>query len=448
MKQRIALCWMRRDLRLHDHPALHGALTSGLPVLPVFLFDRSILDELANKRDRRVTFIHRQLSGLNDELRALGSGIWGVHAPAQAGWELILSALNQRGYEVESVHVNRDYEPYAQARDGAIQSFLESRGISYRSYRDHVIFEPDEVLKADGTPYTVFTPYSKRWLANAPEDRLEPVASEQHLKNCLHLADIPWPSLSEMGFEEANETEFPPINLEGQLLAAYGERRDLPAVAGTTRLSVHLRFGTVSVREAMRAGFEHSTKWLMELIWREFYQAIIHHFPHSAASAFKPAYDAVEWEPAGEEFEAWKAGKTGYPLVDAGMRELAATGFMHNRVRMVVASFLCKHLLLDWRLGERWFAEQLMDFELASNVGGWQWAAGTGCDAAPYFRVFNPTSQQEKFDPEWRYVRRWVPEFGTPGYPKPIVEHKFARLRAIDRYKRALKPDQEQPTLF
>jgi deoxyribodipyrimidine photo-lyase len=251
-----------------------------------------------------------------------------------------------------------------------------------------------------------------------------------------------------MGFERADDVSIPPIRLEADLLRAYGEQRDLPAVDGTSRLSVHLRFGTVSIRQAMQAGFAHSEKWLMELIWREFYQAIIHHFPHSVDRAFKPAYDAVEWEVAGEAFEAWKAGKTGYPLVDAGMRELAATGFMHNRVRMVVASFLCKHLLLDWRLGERWFAEQLLDFELASNVGGWQWAAGTGCDAAPYFRVFNPTAQQEKFDPQLRYVRRWVPEFGTPSYPQPIVEHKFARARAIDRYKRALQPDQAQPTLF
>ncbi len=448
MNQRIALCWMRRDLRLHDHPALYGALTSGLPVLPVFVFDRSILDDLAQRADRRVTFIHEQLSRLNGELKAVGSGIWGVHAQPTDGWESLLRQLEKRGYQVEAVHANRDYEPHAQQRDAAIQSLLGSHGIAFHTYRDHVLFEPDEVLKADGTPYTVFTPYSKRWLANSPEERLESVASEEHLEACVRMEDIPWPSLQEMGFEPAHDVAFPSINLDAQLLRDYGAQRDLPAVAGTTRLSVHLRFGTVSIREAMRAGFSHSAKWLTELIWREFYQAIIHHFPHSVEGAFKPAYDAVEWESAGPEFEAWKAGKTGYPLVDAGMRELAATGFMHNRVRMVVASFLCKHLLLDWRLGERWFAEQLLDFELASNVGGWQWAAGTGCDAAPYFRVFNPTSQQEKFDPAFAYVRKWVPEWGSPEYPKPIVDHKFARLRAIDRYKLALKPDQAQPTLF
>ena len=444
----IVVCWMRRDLRLHDHTSLHAALQSGMPVLPLFIFDRTILDELPHRGDRRVTFIYDQLGELNRRLAELGSGIWGVHAEPEAGWNRVLQKLEQRGFQVHAVYVNRDYEPHAQSRDAAIQSQLGARGIAWYDFRDHVVFEPHEVMKGDGTPYTVFTPYSKRWLANAPEERLAPAPSEEGLISCLKLPDFPWPTLESMGFERADDVSIPPIRLEADLLRAYGEQRDLPAVDGTSRLSVHLRFGTVSIRQAMQAGFAHSEKWLMELIWREFYQAIIHHFPHSVDRAFKPAYDAVQWEVPGEASEAWKAGNTGYPLVDAGMRELAATGFMHNRVRMVVASFLCKHLLLDWRLGERWFAEQLLDFELASNVGGWQWAAGTGCDAAPYFRVFNPTAQQEKFDPQLRYVRRWVPELGTPSYPQPIVEHKFARARAIDRYKRALQPDQAQPTLF
>lgn len=443
----IALCWLRRDLRLHDQPALYAALTSGLPVLPVFIFDRDILDALEDAGDLRVAFIHHRLELMREELARFGGTIYGVHAPAVAAWAGLLDDLERKGYRVESVHVNRDYEPYARERDAAVERALADRGIAWRPHRDHVLFEPHEVLKADGTPYTVFTPFSKRWLASSPENRLERHPSEGALANCLKT-DAPWPSLADMGFQAVDPEAFPPLRLDEGVLRAYGEQRDVPAVAGTTRLSVHLRFGTVSIREAVRAGMEHSAKWLVELIWREFYQTILHHFPHSAACAFKPAYDAVAWEEAGVEFEAWKAGKTGYPLVDAGMRELAATGFMHNRVRMVAASFLCKHLLLDWRIGERWFAAKLLDFELASNVGGWQWAAGTGCDAAPYFRVFNPTTQQEKFDPAFTYVRKWVPEWGTSAYPQPIVEHKFARARAIDRYRRALNPDQVQPTLF
>ena len=447
-KQEVAICWLRRDLRLHDNPALHAALSSGLPVLPVFIFDKNILERLDNPRDRRLQFIHSRLEVLRQSLKKEHSTIWGVYGTVESAWEELLEALKCRGLEVKGVYANRDYEPYALQRDQGIQKTLHGAGIEWKDFQDHVLFEPDEVLKADGKPYTVFTPYSKRWLAAQPESRLAPYPSERLTHRCLQLQDAPWPSLQDMGFEPLESPAYPPINLEPNRLQQYAEFRDVPAVEGTTRLSVHLRFGTVSIREAMAAGMQHSQKWLLELIWREFYQMIIHHFPHSVNGAFKPAYDQVQWEAAGDEFEAWKQGKTGYPLVDAGMRELAATGFMHNRVRMVVASFLCKHLLLDWRLGERWFAANLLDFELASNVGGWQWAAGTGCDAAPYFRVFNPTSQQEKFDPQFKYIQQWVPEFGTNDYPQPIIDHRFARARALDRYKRALKPDEATPTLF
>lgn len=444
----ISICWMRRDLRWHDHASLSAAFEEGLPVLPFFIFDKGILDELEDRADSRVHFIHHQLARMQSQVEAHGKGIWIEHEEVDKAWDRLLERLQTKGFQVKSVHVNRDYEPYATDRDRRVRERLESKGIRWNDHQDHVLFEPHEVLKADGTPYTVFTPFSKRWLASNPEARLAPYPSARHLPQLLGIQDAPFPSLDSMGFESVPTDRFPPVQLEPERLNAYAERRDLPALPGTTRLSVHLRFGTVSIREAMKAGFQHSQKWLMELIWREFYQSILHHFPHSVDRAFKPQYDAVEWEPAGPAFEAWKVGKTGYPLVDAGMRELLATGFMHNRVRMVVASFLCKHLLLDWKLGERWFAQKLLDFELASNVGGWQWAAGTGCDAAPYFRVFNPTSQQEKFDPNFEYIRKWVPEFGTPNYPGPIVEHRFARARAIDRYKRALNPDQAQATLF
>lgn len=440
---------MRRDLRLHDHPALCAALSSGTPVLPVFIFDRNILDRLQNRQDRRVAFIHQQLGQIREQLRLGGGTLWAEYDTAETAWPRLLDQLDRQGFQVQAIYANRDYEPYALQRDRTVRALLEQRGIGWHDFTDHVIFEPHEVLKGDGTPYTVFTPYSKRWLANGPESiAAKRHPSEQLLASIASLPEAPWPSLSDMGFEAPEGVEFPGIHLESERLAAYAENRDLPAVPGTTRLSLHLRFGTVSIREAVAAGFEHSTKWLTELIWRDFYQSILAHFPHSVDGAFKPAYDRVEWEKPGAEFEAWKAGRTGYPLVDAGMRELLATGFMHNRVRMVVASFLCKHLLLDWRLGERFFAEHLLDFELASNVGGWQWAAGSGCDAAPYFRVFNPTAQQQKFDPDWRYIRQWVPEFGTSDYPAPVVEHKFARARAIDRYKRALNPNQVQPSLF
>lgn len=445
----LAICWMRRDLRLHDNTALHAALASGLPVLPVFLFDRHILDALENRTDRRVAFIHQQLDQIRQRLAEAGGSLWTAYGTPETEWPKLLDQLAAAGYSVESVYTNRDYEPYAQQRDAAVRALLADRGVVWHDHKDHVIFEPHEVLKGDGTPYTVFTPYSKRWLATGPERIIAQRApSEDLLADVAHVSDAPWWTLSDMGFSPPDDADFPAIDMAPGKLAAYAERRDLPAVAGTTRLSVHLRFGTVSIREAVTSGLAHSHKWLMELVWRDFYQAIQFHFPHSVEGAFKPAYDQIQWETPGPEFEAWKAGRTGYPLVDAGMRELSATGFMHNRVRMVVASFLCKHLLLDWRLGERWFAAHLLDFELASNVGGWQWAAGSGCDAAPYFRVFNPTAQQQKFDPDFAYIKRWVPEFGTPNYPDPVVEHKFARARAIDRYQQALKPNQAQPKLF
>ena len=438
----IAIHWFRRDLRLEDNSALYAALGEGLPVLPVFFFDREILDKL-EPDDRRVPFIHLHLQAIEQRLQAHGSRMWVGYGGVQALWEQSLATWEAAGLRVRTVFVNRDYEPYAQQRDRQMHAFLQARGISMRGFKDHVVLEKEEVVKDDGKPYTVFTPYSRKWRNTLTPADWAPRPSEARAHAWISRDLVPeggrLPALSAMGFQAADLGDFAEPRLDASVVHSYADTRDIPAVAGTTRLSVHLRFGTVSIREALRVGQAQSEKWVTELIWRDFYQCILYHFPHSVDHAFKPAYDAVQWETNEAHFAAWCAGRTGYPLVDAGMRELLATGWMHNRVRMVVASFLCKHLLLDWRWGERFFAQHLLDFDLASNVGGWQWAAGTGCDAAPYFRVFNPASQQAKFDPNHAYIRRWVPEWGTPAYPAPIVDHAFARDRALTRYKAALQ---------
>ena len=342
--------------------------------------------------------------------------------------------------DVKKVIINRDYEPYALERDKSIFEFLQGNNIDFSGSKDHVIFEKNEVLKLDGTPYTVFTPYSRKWKEKLSDYLLSSYPTEKYTQNLLKASPTHIPSLDEMGFESEQIVDFPSKTLPTKIISTYNETRDIPSVLGTSRLSLHLRFGTISVRAIAREASKLNETYLNELIWRDFYQMIIFHFPHSARNSFKKQYDLIEWEHNEVHFKAWCEGKTGYPLVDAGMRELNATGFMHNRVRMVVASFLTKHLLIDWRLGETYFAEKLLDFELASNTGGWQWAAGCGCDAAPYFRVFNPTSQQEKFDKQFTYTKKWVPEFGTESYISPIIDHKFARERVLERYKQALKP--------
>ena len=424
--------WFRRDLRLKDNRALHGALTSGHPVLPLFVFDKNILDKLEAEDDSRVTFLHDRICEMQREIQAMGSSMLVIHGDPLSVIEQLATSGNLLG-----VHTNEDYEPYALERDASVQQTLTQRGIEWHTYTDHVIQAPGEVTKPDGTPYTVFTPFSKRWHLNLTDANMAQAPSEAHLNHLLPWTSEDIPSLASMGFRRS-DIAAPEALVSPKTLVEYADMRDIPAVKGTTRLSVHLRFGTMSIRDAARQGFKHSEKWLTELIWRDFYQHIMHAFPQSMKDAFRPQYDSVPWRHDEADFARWQQGQTGYPLVDAGMRELLATGFMHNRVRMVVASFFCKHLLLDWRWGERHFAAHLLDFELASNVGGWQWAAGSGCDAAPYFRVFNPTSQLEKFDRQYEYVKRWVPEFGTSAYPEPMVEHKMARQRAIDTYKMAL----------
>jgi deoxyribodipyrimidine photo-lyase len=336
------------------------------------------------------------------------------------------------------VFCNRDYEPNAIKRDKLIHEELRKLECTFSGSKDQVIFEKEEVVKPDGNPYHVFTPYMKKWKEKLNDFYLKAYPVEKYLSNLDRGAEIHFPTLSELGFKEEQTQDFPPAAIPGKIIRNYHATRDLPAVNGTSRLSLHLRFGTLSIRELVREASKINEKYFNELIWRDFYQMILYWYPQSINQAFRPEYDRIEWEFDENQFQAWCDGKTGYPLVDAGMRELNETGHMHNRVRMVVASFLCKHLLHDWRLGERYFAEKLLDFELASNVGGWQWASGSGVDAAPYFRIFNPTSQQEKFDPKFEYIKKWVPEFNTPDYPQPIVEHKWARERVLERYKKTL----------
>jgi deoxyribodipyrimidine photo-lyase len=429
----ISVFWFRRDLRLDDNAGLYHALRSGNPVLPIFIFDENILSKLEDKEDKRVDFIHRTLEKLKSQLNELGSDLLVFHGTPLEVYKKLISE-----YSVKAVFTNHDYEPYAQERDKRIKELLNENGASFHTFKDQGIFEKDEVVKDDGDPYTVYTPYSKKWKDKVYNFYLNPYPTERYFSNFLKFEAPHFPSLEEIGFEKS-DVDVPSSEVELDVIKNYHNTRDIPSIHGTSRLSVHLRFGTISIRRLARMAQETNGKFLNELIWRDFYMMILWHFPHVVGGAFRPKYDAIEWERNEEYFEAWCKGETGYPIVDAGMRELNETGWMHNRVRMIVASFLTKHLLLDWRWGEAYFAKKLLDFELSSNNGGWQWAAGSGCDAAPYFRVFNPELQTKKFDPDLKYIQKWVPEFQELTYPRPIVEHKFARERALDRYKSVLK---------
>lgn len=444
----VSIFWHRRDLRVHDNAGLYHALKGPNPVLPLFIFDRNILDDLGNKQDARVTFIHQTIIDLKNTLEAMGSTLLVCYGKPEEIWPTLLQQ-----YNIAAVYTNRDFEPYAVQRDASLKTILSARNIPFYTYKDHVIFEKDEVLKGDGTPYTVFTPYSRRWLeklqtrwmeAPQPEGSAEKTSFylasypvEKYTHNLFKTNPLPAPALSEMGFSPV-QMAFPSVSVARGLIKNYDKTRNFPAINGTSKLGIHFRFGTISIREKARHAQVLNATYLNELIWRDFYSQILGNFPHVVGHPFRAQYDRVEWRNAPEDFEKWCQGRTGYPIVDAGMRELNTTGFMHNRVRMITASFLTKHLLIDWRLGEAYFAEKLLDFDLASNSGGWQWAAGCGTDAAPYFRIFNPAEQTKKFDPEFKYIRQWVPEFGTPQYPKPMVEHVFARERCLATYKKAL----------
>jgi deoxyribodipyrimidine photo-lyase len=432
--QSLNIFWFRRDLRLFDNAGLYHALKGNNPVLPIFIFDKNILDKLESKEDRRVEFIHAALEELQSTLVKMDSSLEVFYStPHQAFSNLV------NKYKIEKVFTNHDYEPYAEERDGSIAGLLDDIGASLHTFKDQVLLEKSEVIKDDGNPYTVFTPYSRKWKAVLKDFHLKSYPTEKYFNNFYRQEPKSIPSLQSLGFKKASSS-FPSKELKEQLLKNYKEQRDFPALAGTSKIGVHLRFGTVSIRQIAQQCSGLSETYLNELIWREFYQMILWHFPRvGKGKAFKPEYDNIEWRRDDGEFDKWFTGQSGYPIVDAGMRELNATGFMHNRVRMIVASFLAKHLLLDWRLGEAYFAEKLLDFDLASNNGGWQWAAGSGCDAAPYFRIFNPHLQTQKFDPKLEYINKWVPELNEFSYPKPIVEHEAARKRCLEVYSRALK---------
>jgi deoxyribodipyrimidine photo-lyase len=401
--------------------------------LPLFIFDKDILDRLEEKHDRRISLILGALRNIQEKLEQAGSTLMIIHDTPSNAMQKILS-----DFDVKAVYANHDYEPYARKRDKQVEKFLRTHGIPFHTSKDQVIFEKEEVIKQDGTPYTVFTPYSSAWKKRLTEKDLQPSPSERLIANFLKSEPVALPSEDELGFVATDFKWTAPL-IDTAIISNYHNTRDLPSVNGTTRLGHHLRFGAVSIRECVSAAVSLNETWLNELIWREFFMVILWHFPQVTDHSFKSRYDNIVWRNDESEFERWCTGTTGYPIVDAGMRELSTTGFMHNRVRMITASFLTKHLLIDWRWGEAWFAEKLLDYELSSNNGNWQWAAGCGCDAAPYFRVFSPAEQTRKFDPDMTYIRRWVPDFDSLSYPSPVVDHRQARERALLTYKKALE---------
>ncbi len=431
-QHKVTIFWFRRDLRLTDNHGLYQAMKKNNNVLPVFIFDKNILNKLDNKQDRRVAFIHETLIALQQQLTGWNSSLLTIHDTPQQAFERIIEA-----YEVTAVFTNEDYEPYALQRDDDLAKWFHQRGIEFHRFKDQVIFEKHEILKPDHTPYTVFTPYSKVWKSKLAMIKLESYDIQALSDHFFQTPSLPFPTLTDLGFEEAS-SGVAVATLNEELISNYHLRRNIPSIEGTTKLSVHLRFGTVSIRKLVAHALSWNEQWLNELIWREFFMMILFQFPHVVNNSFKRKYDAIPWRNDEGTFALWCAGKTGYPMVDAGMRELNETGWMHNRVRMVVASFLTKHLLIDWRWGESYFAEKLLDFELAVNNGNWQWAAGCGCDAAPYFRIFNPDEQVKKFDPEHLYLCRWLPEMARGNYPQPIIDHSFARDRALKVYKEAI----------
>jgi len=426
----INVFWFRRDLRLDDNTALSEALSAGLPVLPVFVLDQNITGELP-RDDSRVTFIYKTLSEIDLSLKSYGSSILLLAGDPVKTWEKLTGE-----YEINTVFINKDYEPYAIQRDNSVEDLLKTKGIKLKRYRDQVIFEEKEILKPDGKPYSVFTPYRNRWMKELGQEKDRVASRAQDLPGNFLKHNFRFPPIEETGFEE-NPQQVRPFDL--LIIPEYHRFRDIPAADRTSYLSPHLRFGTVSIRKAAATALAQNPIFLNELIWREFFMQILFNYPDVVTENYRSVYDNIEWRNDEGEFRRWCNGETGYPMVDAGMRQLNSTGYMHNRVRMITAGFLCKHLLIDWRWGEAYFALKLLDYELSSNNGNWQWAAGTGCDAAPYFRIFNPDAQQKKFDPENEYVRKWAGDFNKPGYPPKMVDHDLARQRALQVYKAGLK---------
>ncbi|RDY61779.1 cryptochrome/photolyase family protein [Flagellimonas nanhaiensis] len=435
MPDPISIFWFRRDLRLEDNVGLYHSLKGDYPILPIFIFDSEILEKLP-RNDARVSFIYEQLQRLRKQLSSeFNSNIALFHGSPLSIFEKLA-----KDYSLKTVYTNHDYEPYAIQRDSSIKNFLIEKGISFKTFKDQVIFEKDDIVKADGSPYVVYTPYMKRWKEKFnPSINLLDYDASESFGNLYQNKSLPNLKLEDLGFETST-IKIPEYKVTSSLIQSYGDTRDYPAIEyGTSRLGPHLRFGTVSVRKMIKKAVAEQNKvFWNELIWREFFMQILWHYPHTVHTAFKPKYDRIAWRNNKEEFERWKKGTTGYALVDAGMRELNSTGYMHNRVRMLVASFLCKHLLIDWRWGEAYFAQKLLDYELASNVGNWQWAAGSGVDAAPYFRIFNPLTQVDKFDKQHEYISKWVPELQELSYPTKMVDHKFARERCLKVYREAV----------
>lgn len=432
MNDSVNIFWFRRDLRYFDNHGFFQALNDYSPVIPLFIFDTNILKYLTNKYDKRVNFIYHKLNQLNTVFQEYKSSIL-----IEKGKPVDVFAELIKQYNVKSVFTNRDYEPYAIKREKEVEDFLNNHKIQLKTFKDQVIFEKDEVTKANGEPYSIYTPYSRTWKRRFTKKHIQQYDSENYLNN-LYSKQFNFPFLEDIGFKPSF-ISYPDESPSEEIIRNYHLYRNLPAKDATSKLGIHLRFGTVSIRKMIKLGQKLNETWLNELIWREFYMMILYHHPNVVNQEFKPAYRWIPWRQAERDFKRWQEGLTGYPMVDAGMRQLNKTGYMHNRVRMITASFLVKHLLIDWRWGEAYFAEKLLDYELASNNGNWQWAAGSGCDAAPYFRVFNPTTQARKFDPGNEYIKKWVEEYETSAYPKRIVSHKKARERALETYKKALK---------
>jgi len=428
----VNILWFRRDLRIHDNTALFQVLKEKENVLPIFIFDSDILSDFKNKYDRRINFIYASINELKKKLEKSGSSLLVEYGKP---FDIFNKIISQ--YNVTSVYANEDYEPYSINRDEKIKSLLAKNKISFHLFKDQVIFSKNDVLKTDGKPYTVFTPYSKKWIEELYKNDLV-LNIKMNFENLFKTKPFPLNSIDEIGFQQKKYTFTSIKNLENKIID-YHKTRDYPALDGTTHLGIHLRFGTISIRELIITAMKLNPTFLNELIWREFYMMILFHYPGVIKNSFKSKYDNIHWLNNEMNFERWCKGETGYPIVDAGMRQLNETGYMHNRLRMITASFLTKHLLIDWRWGEAYFAEKLDDYELASNNGGWQWSAGTGCDAAPYFRIFNPYEQTKKFDKNNEYIRLWAPESLKPGYIKPIVEHKFARQRCLEEYNKAVR---------
>lgn len=431
MRDKINIFWFRRDLRISDNTALNEALKLDINVLPIFIYDSEILAELP-PNDSRLTFIHELLKKVNQQFQEVGCSLATFFGEPKNILESLLTEHN-----VDAIYTNHDYEPYAINRDAKIAEFLKKKGIQFITFKDQVIFERDDIVKDDGKPYVVFTPFANKWKATLQKSQL--TNTDTKFKTAVFQEhNYPFLALDDIGFKKSDITP-EPYNLSRSTLENYAVNRDFPHKDSTTHLSPFLRFGAVSIRQIFSIAYaENNKKLIDELIWREFFMQILWHFPHTVTKSFKPQYDEIEWRNNENEFIAWKSGMTGYPIVDAGIRELNATGIMHNRVRMVVAGFLCKHLLIDWRWGEAYFAEKLLDYEQSSNIGNWQWAAGSGVDAAPYFRIFNPTEQVKKFDKDLKYIKKWVPELEELSYPQPLVEHKEARERCLLAYKQAL----------